>query len=49
MLLDINRYSPTVFWHEAKELVKLAMPMMLAQIAAVGVGFVDTVMAGAAG
>lgn len=49
MLLDLNRYSLTVFGHEAKALTKLALPMMLAQIAAVGVGFVDTVMAGAAG
>lgn len=49
MLLDINRYSWSVFRHESKQLVALALPMMLAQIAAVGVGFVDTVMAGAAG
>ena len=49
MLLDINRYSWSVFRHESKLLIALALPMMLAQIAAVGVGFVDTVMAGAAG
>lgn len=49
MLLDINRHPPAVFIREVKELAALALPMMLAQIAAVGVGFVDTVMAGAAG
>ena len=40
MLLDLNRYSLTVFGHEAKALTKLALPMMLAQIAAVGVELV---------
>ncbi|EGZ44387.1 MATE family efflux transporter [Neisseria wadsworthii] len=49
MLLDINRHSPAVFKKETRLLIALALPMMLAQIAAVGVGFVDTVMAGAAG
>ena len=49
MLLDANRYSPAVFFKEAKALAVLAWPMMLAQIAAVGLGFVDTVMAGGAG
>lgn len=49
MLLDLNRYSAAVFFKETKLLIALALPMMLAQIAAVGVGFVDTVMAGAAG
>ena len=49
MLLDINRYSFAVFAKETKALAALAWPMMLAQIAAVGLGFVDTVMAGGAG
>lgn len=49
MLLDINRHSPAVFKKETRLLIALALPMMLAQVAAVGVGFVDTVMAGAAG
>ncbi|MDO4997540.1 MAG: MATE family efflux transporter [Neisseria sp.] len=49
MLLDINRYSLSVFMREIAALTKLAWPMMLAQIAAIGTGFVDTVMAGAAG
>ena len=34
---------------EVRKLVVLALPMLLAQVAQVGVGFVDTVMAGAAG
>ncbi|OAM26130.1 MULTISPECIES: MATE family efflux transporter [Eikenella] len=49
MLLDLNRYSPAVFRNEARRMGALAMPMLLAQIAQVGVGFVDTVMAGGAG
>lgn len=49
MLLSINRYAWPVFRKEGMALAALALPMMLAQIAAVGVGFVDTVMAGAAG
>ncbi|MGF6148955.1 Na(+)/drug antiporter [Kingella potus] len=49
MLLDLTRYSPAVFAGEAKKIAVLAWPMMLAQIAAVGLGFVDTVMAGGAG
>ncbi|HFC8537547.1 TPA: MATE family efflux transporter, partial [Neisseria bacilliformis] len=49
MLLDINRYSFAVFAKETKALAALAWPMMLAQVAAVGLGFVDTVMAGGAG
>ena len=49
MLLDVNRYSLPVFKKEAKKLVVLALPMLIAQVAQVGVGFVDTVMAGGAG
>ena len=49
MLLDWGRYSSSVWMREARSLLTLAWPMMLAQIAAVGIGFVDTVMAGAAG
>ena len=45
MLLDLNRYSPAVFRKEASKLGALAVPMLLAQIAQVGLGFVDTVMA----
>lgn len=49
MLFDLNRYSFPVFRKESKKLVLLALPMLLAQVAQVGVGFVDTVMAGGAG
>ncbi|MDO4696644.1 MAG: MATE family efflux transporter [Neisseria sp.] len=49
MLLDLNRYSFSVFMTEVRALSRLAWPIMLAQIAALGIGFVDTVMAGAAG
>lgn len=37
MLLDLNRYSPAVFRKEARQMGALAMPMLLAQIAQVGV------------
>ena len=46
MLLDINRYSLTTYKKELSALVTLALPMLLSQIAQVGTGFVDTVMAG---
>ena len=36
MLLDLNRYSPAVFRKEASKLGALAVPMLLAQIAQVG-------------
>lgn len=49
MLLDLNRYSFSVFNKEIKKLSLLALPMLLAQAAQVGIGFVDTVMAGGAG
>lgn len=49
MLLDLTRYSPAVLLKEGKELAVLAWPILLAQVAAVGVGFVDTVMAGNVG
>ncbi|MFC3875412.1 MATE family efflux transporter [Neisseria musculi] len=49
MLLDLNRYSFSVFSKEIKKLSLLALPMLLAQVAQVGIGFVDTVMAGGAG
>ncbi len=49
MLLDLNRYSFPVFNKEIKKLSLLALPMLLAQVAQVGIGFVDTVMAGGAG
>lgn len=49
MLFELNQYGWRRFRHESQQLIGLALPMMLAQIAAVGVGVVDTVMAGAAG
>ena len=49
MLFDLNRYSFAVFSKEARKLLVLALPMLLAQVAQVGIGFVDTVMAGGAG
>ncbi|MFV2028895.1 MATE family efflux transporter [Neisseria sp. S1] len=49
MLLDLNRYSFPVFQKEIRKLAVLAMPMLIAQVAQVGIGFVDTVMAGGAG
>lgn len=49
MLFELNQYGWTRFCHESRQLISLALPMMLAQIAAVGVGVVDTIMAGAAG
>lgn len=49
MLLDIDRYPWGHFWQEARQLAALALPMMLASLAAVGVGVVDMAMAGAAG
>lgn len=49
MLFSLNQFPFQSFKGESRQLVALAIPMMLAQIAAVGVGVVDTIMAGAAG
>ena len=49
MLLDINRYSFATYKKELSALIVLALPMLLSQVAQVGTGFVDTVMAGGAG
>lgn len=49
MLLDLNRFSFSVFLKEIRLLASLALPILLAQVAQVGIGFVDTVMAGGAG
>lgn len=49
MLLDLNRFTFPVFKKETRRLILLAVPMLLAQVAQVGIGFVDTVMAGGAG
>lgn len=34
------------YWSEAKQLVRLASPILVAQVAQVAMNFVDTVMAG---
>ncbi|QEY23180.1 MATE family efflux transporter [Neisseria animalis] len=49
MLLEFNRFSFPVFRKEIQRLSALALPILLAQVAQVGIGFVDTVMAGGAG
>ena len=46
MLLDISRYNFSAYKKEFAALVALALPMLLSQVAQVGTGFVDTVMAG---
>ncbi|MGL6047496.1 MAG: MATE family efflux transporter, partial [Vogesella sp.] len=46
MLFDLNRTPVATLRQEAHTLGKLALPMMVAQIAQVATGFVDTVMAG---
>ena len=49
MLFDLNRYRWAQFWQEARKTLVLALPILVAQVAQVGVGFVDTVMAGRVG
>lgn len=49
MLFQLHQRPLPELKFEIKKLIKLAFPIMLAQIAAVGIGVVDTVMAGAAG
>ncbi|TCW30356.1 MATE family efflux transporter [Gulbenkiania mobilis] len=49
MLFELNRASRAETVQEAGRLTRLALPMMVAQIAQVGTGFVDTVMAGHVG
>ncbi|MFA9486595.1 MULTISPECIES: MATE family efflux transporter [unclassified Moraxella] len=48
-MLDITKYPITTYKKELSALITLALPMLLAQVAQVGTGFVDTVMAGGAG
>ena len=45
MLFDLNRFGAGTYKQEAAKIVHLAWPMFIAQIAQVGVGVVDTVMA----
>lgn len=46
MFFDLNRTSPRAIFSEASSIAKLALPMMVAQIAQVATGFVDMVMSG---
>ncbi|UTH74508.1 MATE family efflux transporter [Chromobacterium sp. IIBBL 290-4] len=49
MLFELNRASRAEIVREARQIAHLALPMMVAQIAQVATGFVDTVMAGRVG
>ncbi|STZ76240.1 MATE family efflux transporter [Bergeriella denitrificans] len=49
MLFELQRFSFPVLHKEIRRLAALALPILLAQVAQVGIGFVDTVMAGGAG
>lgn len=49
LLFNLHTFSLQSYFKEIKAILILAIPMFLAQIAQVGTGFVDTVMAGAAG
>ncbi len=46
MLFDLNRHSFDEYKKEFVALITLALPILLSQVAQVGTGFVDTVMAG---
>ncbi len=46
MLFDLNRHSFAEYKKEFTALITLALPILLSQIAQVGTGFVDTIMAG---
>lgn len=46
VLFDLNQYRWPQFLREAHKTLLLALPILVAQVAQVGVGFVDTVMAG---
>lgn len=47
-MLTITDYRFATYKKHVKDLLSLSLPMLLAQIAATGTGFVDTVMAGGA-
>lgn len=46
MLFELSRFPRSQFFQESRQILALALPMMLAQIAAVGMGVIDTIMAG---
>lgn len=49
LFFHVHHFGIKSYLNEVKLLLQLAIPMFLAQIAQVGTGFVDTVMAGGAG
>jgi len=49
MLFELNRTAPRQVWRESHQIVRLALPMLVAQLAQVATGFVDTVMSGHVG
>ncbi|MCW3479318.1 MATE family efflux transporter [Neisseriaceae bacterium JH1-16] len=49
MLFELKRAPRAEIRREAGTLIQLALPMLIAQVAQVGTGFVDTVMAGRVG
>ena len=49
MLFELNHASRSEILREGRQIARLAVPMMVAQIAQVATGFVDTVMAGRVG
>ncbi len=46
MLFELTRFSAATFAAEARKIIRLAFPILVAQVAQVGTGVVDTVMAG---
>lgn len=46
MFFELNQFSQSNYQQEVKKLTALALPMFIAQVAQVGTGVVDTVMAG---
>lgn len=46
MLFELSQYPKKMFFLEARKLLRLGLPIFIAQIAQVGIGVVDTVMAG---
>lgn len=48
-MLYLTHYRLSTYLKENNALIRLALPMLLAQIATTGTGFIDTVMAGKAG
>ncbi|WII94294.1 MATE family efflux transporter [Kingella negevensis] len=48
MIFDLNRYSWKDWRHEMRELLSLALPMMIGQVATLAIGVADTVMSGRA-